>query len=408
MLPKTLTISCLCGKARQEVTVLGAHDPQQLRASWHASRKLCHCHACRHMSGILCTSFLPVVEPSQNSLGGLASYSSTERSISYFCPTCGCHVFACTRETPSSPGDEDTAQWAVATGTIVGCPTEPGPPSHEPISELEWDWIHDGVSSTKDGGLSIWINPKSQPPSSTTTSSSTITPESAILPASCHCGTVRYHITRPDSSSTLPHSPFPDLTVPFCDTDPNIVKNPSDVKWWLRPGHRQDKKTRYLAGTCACRSCRLASGFEIQTWAFVPRSNIFIYSTSPHTNDASPRANDDQTTPQQLDFETIPPSLLTRYQSSPDVFREFCPRCGASVFWHNAGRPELIDVSAGLLEAADGGARAEGWLDWWTGRVSFAEEAGHMDVPGEQTTASLRAKSLISSLERGMGLYHRG
>jgi hypothetical protein len=171
------------------------------------------------------------------------------------------------------------------------------------------------------------------------------------------------------------------------------VKNPSDVKWWLRGPNN----TRYLAGTCACRSCRLASGFEIQTWAFIPRSNIFIYSLSPDPDGARK--------PQQLDFETVPPGVLKSYESSPGVAREFCPRCGATVFWHNKERSELIDVSAGLLEATDG-ARAESWLEWWTGRVSFAEEAG-AQMPGQQI-ASLRAQSLIESLERGLRSGHKG
>jgi hypothetical protein len=34
-------------------------------------------------------------------------------------------------------------------------------------------------------------------------------------------------------------------------------------------------------GTCVCNSCRLSSGFPIQTWAFVPKSNIFNADGSP-------------------------------------------------------------------------------------------------------------------------------
>ncbi|OIW30681.1 hypothetical protein CONLIGDRAFT_287831 [Coniochaeta ligniaria NRRL 30616] len=398
MMARRLNVSCLCGKATQQVTVLGGHDEQQLRASWQASRKLCHCYACRHATGLLCTSFLPIFKPAQSSVDGLVAYSPTARSISYFCATCGCHVFACTSEPRTTTDrDEDTEQWAVATGTIVGCPDPedgmrmPGLASGEPISE--WDWIHEKVSDTQDGGISVWINNTSKPPSDTQTTQSSAASDNSFLPASCHCGTVRFHITRPDLSSSLPKSPFPDLTVPFCRTDSSVLKNPSDVKWWLRG----QNNTKYLAGTCACRSCRLASGFEIQTWAFIPRSNIFIYPLSTHSDGAR--------VPQQLDFEAVSPGVLKTYESSPGVAREFCPRCGATVFWHNKERPELIDVSVGLLEATEG-ARAESWLVWWHERVSFAEEAG-AEMPGQQTV-SLRAQSLIRSLEHGLGLCNMG
>jgi hypothetical protein len=44
------------------------------------------------------------------------------------------------------------------------------------------------------------------------------------------------------------------------------------------------------------------------------------------------------------------------------------------VFWHGEERPDLIDVSAGLIRAPSG-VRAEGWLEWHPNRVSFKELA---------------------------------
>ena len=66
-------------------------------------------------------------------------------------------------------------------------------------------------------------------------------------------------------------------------------------------------------------------------------------------------------------FATLPPSILTSYESSPGDLREFCINCGATIFWHDKWSPDLINVSVGLL-------RAEEWLDWWTDRVSFSED----------------------------------
>ncbi|KAB5559767.1 glutathione-dependent formaldehyde-activating enzyme [Coniochaeta sp. 2T2.1] len=392
-----LDISCLCGSANQQVNILGDNNHQRLGASWEASSRLCHCHACRHLTGLLCTSFLPISEPEKASLDGLTAYASAPHSTSYFCPKCGCHVFACSKRSVTPRGlkesIEGTEQWAVATGTIAGSPDNgsgSSKMSDGSPSGWRWYWTHDKVDDTQDGGISVWINSalKSAP---VTHIQSIGAADSTILPASCHCGTVRFHITRPDESSRMPKSPFPDLMLPYCRTDASILKNPSDVKWWLRG----KDKTKYLAGTCACRSCRLSSGFDIQTWAFVSRSNIRIYSTSP--------TSEEEDEPRLLDFGTIPSGVLKSYESSPGVAREFCPRCGATVFWHNKERAELIDVSVGLLEAPEG-ARAESWLEWWTERVSFAEEAG-AEV-GRQQVAFTRARRLIENLEQGLGGQH--
>jgi hypothetical protein len=78
---------------------------------------------------------------------------------------------------------------------------------------------------------------------------------------------------------------------------------------------------------------------------------------------------------------------LQHIESSSGRYREFCSICGATVFWHDLERPDLIDVSVGVLRASQG-ARASSWLDWWTERVSFKEEAFD--------------KKLIDHLEKGL------
>jgi hypothetical protein len=154
------------------------------------------------------------------------------------------------------------------------------------------------------------------------------------LKASCHCGGVKFYITRPSEASKTVQSPYPDLITPYHSESP---ANPNNEAWWVR------NDTKYLAGTCACTSCRLALGFEIQTWAFVPKCNIF---------------REDGT---GLTYEM---GTLKQYPSRDGVWREFCGVCGATAFWHCEERPELVDVSVGLLDPAHG-ARVEGWLDWY-------------------------------------------
>ena len=56
-----------------------------------------------------------------------------------------------------------------------------------------------------------------------------------------------------------------------------------------------------------------------------------------------------------------------------------------------------MDVSVGLLNA-DEGATAETWLDWWTERVSFAEDAGN----GRTGEMASNARCLIDNLETGL------
>lgn len=386
-----LLISCLCGGVRQQVSPRDGDEGGAL------VQELCHCDTCRHVTGILCTSYLPVGQPS--SLDGLESYSPSPGSTRYFCATCGCHLFRSTAPlAKDSASESEPRTWEAATGAIVESPEEETDPAAPHGSEPTWK--HLNVADAKDGGISVWINETVSNDESGGSSkvpdeprqaadlpaaaTGAVTDDDGTLPAACHCGTVRFHITRPNADSQLPRSNFSDLMAPYCRTDQEVVKNPADTKWWLRAVN-----TKYLAGTCACRSCRLISGFEIQTWAFVPRSNIYF-----HVHE---EGHPEQQSIQQLDFNTLPGGVLKSYSSSPGVIREFCPNCGATVFWHDQWRPDLIDVSVGLLRAPEG-ARADTWLDWWRGRVSFTEETGSQRTG----TALRRALALIERLEVGL------
>ncbi|KAK4239490.1 Mss4-like protein [Achaetomium macrosporum] len=375
---KSVTISCHCGAARQTLAPRANHDV-------FSGVSFCHCETCRHMTGLLCVSYAPISSHPAPSVVGLESYSTSPASTRYFCSTCGCHVFRARQPSPSAPPEEWS--WEVATGIII----------YAPDSKLPEKWHHLHVNDTKDGGLALWLPnspPISTPPTSPTSPSQY---SNDILPASCECKSVSLQITPPSSDPLVnPDSPYPDLLLPYISTPSDVVSNPSHEKWYLRPGtlpltthETADGKSksnatrvRYLAGTCACPSCRLTSGFEIQTWAFVPRRNILI-SSSPESEH------------QLLDFAQLPDGVsLRQYESSSGRMREFCARCGATVFWHDRFRPDLIDVSAGLFRAG-AGARAESWLDWWGGRVSFSEEAGK----GREGGAKVWGEGVIAELD---------
>jgi hypothetical protein len=351
-------ISCLCGTIDQAVASLKSERTLQLR----------HDHLSRHSSGVLFASYLPISTPKVSD--ELGSYNSDDATL-HFYSKCGCQIF----KQRKLSGE---AEWAVATGVISAVSGN----ETEDIQRLE----HCGASDTKDGGASVWIKGIDKEPTSeagTATDTQVTLPTlpktpSNALQASCACGNVRFHITRPDADSYTPHSNYPDLMYADKNCPESLKTNPEKDKWWV-----QGDGKKYMAGTCACRSCRLSTGFEIQTWAFVPRTNIFFHT------------NEDIIMP--LDFEGLSEGILTMYSSRPGVFREFCGGCGATVFWHDTSRPGIIDVSVGLLMAEEG-ARAESWLSWWSERVSFEEDA----EVGRKGFPARMARSLVTALEKGL------
>lgn len=264
-------------------------------------------------------------------------------------------------------------RYLIAAGLVV--------PVESSISESECVAVHFGVGETSDGGLSIFMPGSTYAGSSTacliesaTAVDMSVSPSEvheqdlgqqnnedtneSVLRARCHCGGTSFAVTRPNDQSKESWSPWPDMIIPYHS---GSSKNSEDVKWWLRAND-----TKYFAGTCACNSCQLASGFPIQCWAFITKANLLI---------------------NQGDTFTYKTGTMKQFESSPGVYREFCSMCGATVFWHCDERPGVVDVSVGLLRSPSG-ARAEDWLEWATERVSFAEDA--LD------------KGLIDLLEKGL------
>lgn len=177
------------------------------------------------------------------------------------------------------------------------------------------------------------------------------------LHAHCHCRGVEFWIERPNQESRDVKARYADLIKPYHEND---GENPGNETWWL---HGSD---RFLAGTCACESCRRSLGFDIAFWAFIPVTNI------------------------SRDKEGTQPFRRGKYWGtmkthcvSDGITRTFCGVCGANVFWDGwgGGEKSLIDVAVGLLDA-ESGARAEEWLAWWVGRVSFMEMAMNKGLVG--------------------------
>ncbi|KAI1472331.1 uncharacterized protein F4812DRAFT_464448 [Daldinia caldariorum] len=213
--------------------------------------------------------------------------------------------------------------------------------------------LHISIASTKDGGLSSFIKLTWETfPSTTTTttpSNQTINSEAGtgtenskpILEAHCHC--------RCNTART------------------SVAATPQDDKWWLRPaergGSRFDARVPLRDTGVGVR----AQGYVVYSFCSlhqppllllrfrfqIPLPTLFFASTFPPSSG--------------LTYPLFPPPLRI-YESSPDVFRGLGPRCGAAVFWHDGSRPELSDVSVGLLAtSADEGERqggGEGGMGW--------------------------------------------
>ncbi|EXK32404.1 hypothetical protein FOXG_08633 [Fusarium oxysporum f. sp. lycopersici 4287] len=347
-------ITCLCGSVSR-------HAGETLETEMAFGLPLCHCNVCRYSTGLLFTSYLPTEKP--RSFEGLGVFKGADGSCRYFCSICGCHVY-------QSHKDQDgELRWGVATGVITR--------SGDSSARVSYT-AHQKVDDAIDGGASIWLPLETQQNPSNRSHSGSFTPKSMHLDALCACEAIHLRITRPNEASYLPHRAYPDLTYPYCSTDESITSNPSDEKWWI-------KGDKYLAGTCICESCRRASGFEIQTWAFIPRANIFIPSTDGSGSEVA------------LDFESLPTGALKSYQSSQGAVRHFCGGCGATVFWRDATDSSVVDVSVGIFRA-DEGARAENWFHWHKSRISFAEEVqNHRSGP-----LAIAAQGLLGTLSMGL------
>ncbi|KAF2201042.1 hypothetical protein GQ43DRAFT_334541, partial [Delitschia confertaspora ATCC 74209] len=336
-------VSCLCGAATHTFSVPLSKLP--------LPTNLCNCNTSRRISGTLVTSYVNITfDPTapKPDLSALTPYESSDILTRYFCSTCGTHMYL------EYKHDD---HFEAATGTFKLSTTDD-------IIDFQ---SHTWISDTIDGGASqflpiiagrqlqrylqepdqseeVPLNHKTHP--STTTEQ---TKQEGKLHVHCHCNGVQFYISRPTSASTTKtSSPYSDGIIPFHS---GSNSNPSNNPWWLAP------RGRYLAGTCACSSCRRALGFDIMFWAFIPIANITLDKEGTKSFEHEPYWG-----------------TMKVYRSTKDVPRTFCKVCGANVFWHGQVRPTLIDVAAGLMDA-ESGARAEDWLSWWASRVSFQENA---------------------------------
>lgn len=428
----------------------------ELRVGFNTSRLpisngLCHCNSCRHSSGQMSVYHVPVdsllcadsdepfhVGPSTrcDGDGDLVAYQTSKSAVRYSCVVCSAqllfHHLGSLKDGSEEDREEGEYMMCVAAGAL------------EKVEGIVQPGYHIHVEDTRDGGLAdhligvdgVYLKRYSRGRGTEELplgwkhegllhshhSTNVQKPDAQArdrLRFSCHCNTIRFSVTRPTQASTIPYAAYPDLLYPHDVTHLAKLRNHSDEKWWLRPAAGSPKltlPTKYLAGHCACDNCRLTSGFEIQSWAYVPLANIVDENGRPFALVEDGRGDLDEVRaavdklalsdnihlpPREegSDGPSRRPAGLKQYITSPGRYREFCSKCGATAFAWQAGRPDLVCVAVALVDESQAGARAEGWFEWCLTRVGYAEEAvGTHTVEG--LTAGLHAIDAVSkSLE---------
>ena len=298
----SFNLSCLCRSTQGHLTIPNSLLPLPL--------VVCHCATCRHQSGNIIRTYFQIYSPHTstfNVTGPHTDYKSSLGLTRTFCSNCGTNMYAV--DLPHSCIN-------ICSGAL----------DWEGQDDLLSLSSHTFVSDTEDGGSSVWLPdlPRwntlpSEGSEGDVVSASLLLAKQAISPRKqseelhchCNCGAIQFKIIPPNEQSRSTVSgPYSDLLKPYVEIAhlPHQLQereNRNNSPWHIRPPNG----TRFLAGNCACQSCRKSSGFEIQSWAFVPLVNILTTANEPLDVDLT-----------QLKKN----GMLKMHHSSPGKYREFC------------------------------------------------------------------------------------
>lgn len=304
---------------------------------------MCHCTDCRYVTGALFLSSPelagPTPQPPQDLLDRCVAYDTSPVRRRFFCKKCGSHVFV--QETQGS-------RWWVMSGALE----QAGSKDTARIVN------HIFVRDTGDGGLvskllkpggrevGAWEKRHGSRPvdaaelrSMAGNAESVAKMKNELLSVRCHCGGVDMKIARPDF-------------------------NRDTQGVWDR--YIPEEKDKYVAGLCVCRSCRLALGVSFQPWAYVPPTNVTLAANGKQVQFGAEGESSDSANAEKA-------TTLRHFWSNKDTCRSFCGTCGATIFYWNDNRPQVVDVSVGVLRSDDG-TMANKWLSWRKGGPSWRED----------------------------------
>lgn len=339
-------LTCLCGAVSEPGSLLVA-------AKFPIKTGMCNCDGCRHSVGTMGCSPLPLkASPSDKSVAACSTYDANKTMTRYFCSTCGTKIFFYSRRGGSPV-------WVALPGVIERSDFE-----NVDTIFVNQTWY---VADTKDGGLAgkifenMLIGAAGSPPKDkfffyagdrtegpripfdqvkslwTKSVNNPNLSEDDKIAASCHCGSVQIQVCRPSPARN----------------------SSKELKRYSRQNN-----TKYTAGLCTCRSCRLATGLPLQPWSFIMPRNILTKSG------------------EQVEFSSENGlknlSGLTTYRSSKNVRRSFCKKCGATFFFERTDRPEVVAISMGLFSSPVG-AMATDFFEWRWDIVGHREECRVQD-----------------------------
>lgn len=301
-------------------------------SSFPLKSALCHCSSCRHTTGQLFATWAVIPTPIPTDLlgsGNLGKYESSSSCERWFCARCGASVINIDK-TGEQP------EWETATGLLH---FKDGSGLEGKLDRVQL-WVEDVKS---DAGAVGWINRgqlsgmdrrwngrqsgivSDEDVREMMETGRTVPPESQgdRLLARCHCQTVTFSISRPERSFN-------------------------------------NGTGKFEACLDACTSCRTVTGFEVTAWATIPKPLIRVEGSGVETLFADK-------------------ARLGQYQTSADVKRYFCIKCGATVIYEKHG-DDAVTVGVGLLEPSTRGkVRIEDWLTWqpypYPECLAYAEDA---------------------------------
>ena len=335
----TLTAHCLC-KANTFTT-------QVPKSKLPLPAPICHCWSCRHVTGALYTSKIRWPESSANvDVSKLKVYSFSPDANLLFCPTCSTPIF-----------------WEVLHESDRPLEALTGALKNDKSTSLKF-MAQGFVGDTIDGGASFWLQnlnadgsqcrrfklkpegsaPEDElsddwPPADEFTGFEKKVGDS--VPVRCRCKGVDFVLERGDYSDLAKEQ------LPW-NVDPDTYKLSTTL--------------------CGCDSCRMQGGIDLWPWAYFH----IKYMTSALADGPFPQSSHELKA--FVDRKDSVVGSLAYHASSPGVLRFFCSTCSATFFFAEDKRPDLLDVSVGLLDAPDG-ARAEGFLSWSLGKIDFKEDA---------------------------------
>jgi hypothetical protein len=272
---------------------------------------------------------------------GLSLYQMTKNVALLFCGQCSSPMFWWER----FEGQPEVLD--VLIGALEG------PENVELVSTVKHAFIDDTI----DGGAAPWLRTMAPGQDSIPTWRAQAK-TSELLDPKWHVSQAKVQERGPDEIPIVCHCQGVNLVLRRGDADFASRKR-EDLPFFVDPNDH-----KLLASFDGCNSCRKSFGINVMNWTFTLLKHIAFADTS-QGNDFPPTTIElKDAVSQQTRDERL--GTLAFYASSPDVQRYFCSRCSASVFYAVDDRPEMVDLSVGLLDSPDG-ARAESRLTWALG-----------------------------------------